>query len=144
MTNMYDMPFAPFIGINKHGQSIQLGCAFLHDEKTPSYVWLFQSFLQAMKGKAPMNIITDQDGAMRSAIAQVFPNSIHRNCRFHIMDKYSGTIGPVLDDSEELEEDFKECMNHTVTPDEFDTQWVAMLHKHGLQGNVHFLKPLCP
>jgi hypothetical protein len=74
-----------------------------------------------MKGKAPMNIITDQDGAMRSAIAQVFPNSTHRNCRFHIMDKYSGTIGPVLDESEELEEDFKECMNHTVTPDEFDT-----------------------
>jgi hypothetical protein len=37
------------------------------------------------------------------------------------MDKYSGTIGPVLDESEELEEDFKECMNHTVTPDEFDT-----------------------
>jgi hypothetical protein len=28
----------------------------------------------------------------------------------------------VLDESEELEEDFKECMNHTVTPDEFDTQ----------------------
>jgi hypothetical protein len=138
MTNMYDMPFAPFIGINKHGQSIQLGCAFLRDEKTPSYVWLFQSFLQAMKGKAPMNIITDQDGAMRSAIAQVFPNSTHRNCRFHIMDKYSGTIGPVLDESEELEEDFKECMNHTVTPDEFDTQWAAMLHKHGLRGNVHF------
>jgi hypothetical protein len=132
MTNMYDMAFAPFIGINKHRQSIQLGCAFLHDEKTPSYVWLFQSFLQAMKGKAPMNIITDQDGAMRSAIAQVFPNSTHRNCRFHIMDKYSGTIGPVLDESEELEEDFKECMNQTVTPDEFDTQWAAMLHKHGL------------
>jgi hypothetical protein len=22
LTNMYDMPFAPFIGINKHGQSI--------------------------------------------------------------------------------------------------------------------------
>jgi hypothetical protein len=41
-----------------------------------------------MKGKAPMNIITDQDGAMRSAIAQVFPNSTHRNYRFHIMDKY--------------------------------------------------------
>jgi hypothetical protein len=91
-----------------------------------------------MKGKAPMNIITDQDGAMRSVIAQVFPNSTHRNCRFHIMDKYSSTIGPVLDESEELEEDFKECMNHTVTPDEFDTQWAAMLHKHGLQGNVHF------
>jgi hypothetical protein len=54
------------------------------------------------------------------------------------MDKYSGTTGPILDENEELVEDFKECMNHTVTPNEFDTQWVAMLHKNGLQGNVHF------
>ena len=37
MTNMYDMPFTPFIGINRHGQSFLLGCAFLRDEKTPSY-----------------------------------------------------------------------------------------------------------
>ena len=32
------------------------------------------------------------------------------------MDKFTGTIGPVLDGDEELEEDFKECMNHTVNP----------------------------
>ena len=37
MTNMYDIPFTPFIGINRHGQSFLLGCAFLRDEKTPSY-----------------------------------------------------------------------------------------------------------
>ncbi|CAL5064925.1 unnamed protein product [Urochloa decumbens] len=61
MTNMYDMPFTPFIGISSHGQSFQLGCAFLRDEKTPSYKWLFETFLEAMKGKAPLNIITDQD-----------------------------------------------------------------------------------
>ena len=35
MTNMYDMPFAPFIGINKHGQSFMLGCGFIRDEKKP-------------------------------------------------------------------------------------------------------------
>jgi len=69
MTNMYDMPFAPFIGINKHGQSFMLGCGFIRDEKTPSYVWLFETFLEAMQGKAPVSIITDQDGAMRCAIA---------------------------------------------------------------------------
>ena len=28
MTNMYDMPFTPFIGINRHGQSFMMGCAF--------------------------------------------------------------------------------------------------------------------
>ncbi|CAN6234665.1 unnamed protein product [Urochloa humidicola] len=138
MTNMYDMPCAPFIGINAHGQTFQLGCAFLRDEKTPSYKWLFETFLVAMKGKAPLNIITDQDGAMRNAIACLFPNANHRNCRWHIMDKFSSTIGPILDEDEELEEDFKECVNHTVTPEEFESKWAAMLNKHSLEGNVHF------
>jgi hypothetical protein len=80
MTNMYDIPFTPFIGINGHGHTFQLGCAFIKDEKTPSYVWLFETFLLAMKSKAPLNIITDQDGAMWSAIAQTMPNTNHRNC----------------------------------------------------------------
>ncbi|KAG2601134.1 hypothetical protein PVAP13_5KG545721, partial [Panicum virgatum] len=57
---------------------------------------LFETFLEAMKGKTPVSIITDQDAAMRCAIAH-----------------FTGTIGPVLDGDEELEEDFKECMNHT-------------------------------
>jgi hypothetical protein len=54
------------------------------------------------------------------------------------MDKFSGTIGSLLDQDEELEDDFKECMNHTVTPTEFEEKWVAMLDKYGLQGNEHF------
>jgi len=54
------------------------------------------------------------------------------------MDKFTGTIGPVLDGDEELEEDFKECMNHTVNPQEFEEKWDAMINKHGLTDNVHF------
>jgi len=138
MTNMYDMPFAPFIGINKHGQSFMLGCGFIRDEKTPSYVWLFETFLEAMLGKVPVSIITEQDGAMRCAIAQTFPITNHRNCRWHIMDKFTGTIGPILDKDEKLEDDFKECMNYTVSPDEFDAKWSAMISKYNLQENVHF------
>lgn len=138
MTNMYDMPFAPFIGINRHGQTFQLGCAFLRDEKTPSYKWLFETFVEAMGGRAPLNIITDQDAAMRSAIAIVFPNATHRNCRWHIMDKFSGTIGPCLAANQDLDEDFTECINHTVTPEEFETKWCEMISKHSLDDNEHF------
>ena len=138
MTNMYDMSFTPFIGINKHGQSFMLGCAFIMDEKTPSYIWLFETFLEAMKRKSPVSIITDQDAAMRAAITQVFPNTNHRNCRWHIMDKFSGIIGPVLDKDEELRDDFKECLNYTVTPDEFETKWVEMINKYHLGDDVHF------
>ena len=35
MTNMYDMPFTLFIGINKHGQSFMLECAFIRYKKEP-------------------------------------------------------------------------------------------------------------
>jgi hypothetical protein len=59
MTNMYNMPFAPFIGINRYGQTIQLGCGFLRNENIEGFVWLFKKFLEAMGGLQPQNIITD-------------------------------------------------------------------------------------
>ena len=59
LTNMYNMPFAPFVGINKHGQSFMLGCGFLRQELATSFDWLFKAFLDAMRGKAPLNMITD-------------------------------------------------------------------------------------
>ena len=38
MTNMYDMPFTPFIGINMHGQSFMLECAFIRYKKEPDRI----------------------------------------------------------------------------------------------------------
>jgi hypothetical protein len=54
------------------------------------------------------------------------------------MDKFSGTIRPVLDKDEELRDDFKECLNYTVTPDEFETKLVEMINKYHLGDDVHF------
>ncbi|XP_052287370.1 protein FAR-RED IMPAIRED RESPONSE 1-like [Citrus sinensis] len=51
ITNKYKMPFAPFIGVNNHFQSILLGCALLADETTSTFVWLMQTWLRAMGGK---------------------------------------------------------------------------------------------
>ncbi|XP_062191257.1 protein FAR1-RELATED SEQUENCE 5-like [Phragmites australis] len=138
MTNMYGMPFAPFIGINRHAQSFQLGCAFLRDEKTDSFVWLFKACLETMKGKAPLNIITNQDGAMRRAIELVFPNTNHRNYQWHIMDKASGTIGPYISFNQELKDEFTDCINYSVTPEEFEAKWDAMINKYGLGDIQHF------
>ncbi|XP_057515019.1 protein FAR-RED IMPAIRED RESPONSE 1-like [Actinidia eriantha] len=43
LVNKYDMPFAPFVGVNHHGQSILLGCGLISHEDTESFSWLFQS-----------------------------------------------------------------------------------------------------
>jgi hypothetical protein len=53
------------------------------------------------------------------------------------MDKFSGTIGPVLDEDVELEDDFNECMNYTGTLDEFEAKRSNMVNKYNLQENMH-------
>ncbi|XP_014522193.1 protein FAR-RED IMPAIRED RESPONSE 1-like [Vigna radiata var. radiata] len=87
LTNKYDMPFAPFVGVNHHGQSILLGCGLLSSEDTRSFVWLFQTWLRCMGNKAPDSIVTDQCKAMANAIEEVFPTTKHRWCLWHIMKK---------------------------------------------------------
>jgi len=37
LTNKYDMRFAPFVGVNHHGQSILLGCGLLSLEDTSTF-----------------------------------------------------------------------------------------------------------
>ena len=74
------MIFAPITRVNHHRQTIIFGCAFLSDEKTESFVWLFNKFLEAMSKGMPKVIITDQDPAMTKAIVETLPLIVHRYC----------------------------------------------------------------
>jgi transposase-like protein len=138
-TNIFSMPFAPFIGINRHGQSFMLGCGFLRDEKEESFEWLFRVFLKAMKGKQPTNIITDQDWAMRTAIAAIFPLCCHRNCRWHIMKKANEKLGSFLGRRPGLAEDFNECVDESMTVEEFEANWAELIQKWDLAQNETFI-----
>ncbi|CAI9275452.1 unnamed protein product [Lactuca saligna] len=84
MTNKFKMPFAPFVGVNHHGQSILFGGALLENEKEETFRWLFEHFLNCMFRKYPATMITDQDKAMGNAIKKLFPNTHHRFCAWHI------------------------------------------------------------
>ncbi|XP_009117177.1 protein FAR1-RELATED SEQUENCE 5 [Brassica rapa] len=50
-TNEFDKPFAPFVGVNHHKQTILFGAALIYDETTEFFEWLFQTFLGAISGK---------------------------------------------------------------------------------------------
>jgi hypothetical protein len=52
------------------------------------------TFLLAMGGKAPKLITTNEDASMRSVIASIFPETIHRLCMWHIMEKVPEKVGP--------------------------------------------------
>ncbi|GJT20163.1 FAR1-related sequence 5-like protein [Tanacetum coccineum] len=71
-TNKLCLPFAPFVGVNHHNQTILLGGALLENETEITFTWLFKQFLKCMHDCPPVSIITDQDLAMGIAIEKVF------------------------------------------------------------------------
>ncbi|KAJ1698795.1 hypothetical protein LUZ63_007307 [Rhynchospora breviuscula] len=136
-TNRYKMPLAPFIGVNHHRMNIFFGIAMLRSEDTSGFVWLFQNWVEAMYGKKPKAIITDQDPAMRIAIKEVFPNAVHRCCQWHVMRKAREHLGALYSTKEGFEQELKRVINRSMTISDFEEGWTAILRKHGLRKNRH-------
>jgi MULE transposase domain len=122
-TNRYSMPLGPFIGVNHHRHNIYFGCALIRDEKKTTFVWLFETWLQAMGGKHPNAIITYQDPAMKAAIAIVFPNAIHRFCQWHIMRKARDHLGILYGSIPEFKYEMRAIIDYSWTILEFEKNW---------------------
>jgi hypothetical protein len=131
-TNQYNMVFAPFTGVNHHLQSVFFGAAFLLNERTKSYEWLFRTFLQAMGGKALRLIITDEAASMRLAIKTVFPESIHRLCMWHIMEKVGEKVSPPTRDDPIFWTRLNACVWGSKNGDEFEMHCNAIISDFGL------------
>ncbi|KAJ4763552.1 Protein FAR1-RELATED SEQUENCE 5 [Rhynchospora pubera] len=136
-TNMYSMPLAPFIGVNHHRQSIFFGMALLRAETTDNFCWLFQTWLKAMYGKHPLSIITDQDLAMKNAIKIVFPNTVHRCCKWHVMRKAKEKLASLYGLLPTFKTEMELVINYSLTVSDFETRWVTMIEKHKLKDNKH-------
>ncbi|KAL6545306.1 hypothetical protein OROGR_009180 [Orobanche gracilis] len=134
LTNRYNMSFSPFVGVNHHGQSILFGCGLLSREDIETYVWLFKSWLECMRGRAPRAIITDQCQSIKAAVAQVFPQSHHRFCLWHIMKKVPEKLG-ALARYKEIKKSLKIIVYDSMESFNFDKDWNEMIEKYGLQKN---------
>ncbi|CAL8168014.1 unnamed protein product [Prunus armeniaca] len=129
-TNRYDLTFAPMLGVNNHGQTIVLACAFLSKETTESFIWMFEEFKKAMPGGEPKTIITDQDAAMSRAISIAFPTTFHRLCIWHITSKFSVKLPHSA--YKEYWGEFQKAIWDTDNKDEFDAKWNIVVTKAGL------------
>ncbi|XP_050374566.1 protein FAR1-RELATED SEQUENCE 5-like [Argentina anserina] len=75
--NKEGRPFAMFVGVNNHKQTLIFGAALLYDETADTFKWLFDTFANTMYGKTPKNILTYQDAAMAKALASQWPKTHH-------------------------------------------------------------------
>ncbi|XP_044974026.1 protein FAR1-RELATED SEQUENCE 9-like [Hordeum vulgare subsp. vulgare] len=136
-TNRYNMPFAPIVGVNNHLQTIALGCALLPDETIDTFKWVFQQWMVAMDNEHPTNIMIDQDQAMATAIDQVFPNTCHRCCKFHVLSNARSKLGRLLSRDGAFADVFYTCINQSETVEEFEETWQHMLHCFEVAENRH-------
>ncbi|KAG6698419.1 hypothetical protein I3842_08G019600 [Carya illinoinensis] len=135
LTNIYKMPFVPFSGVNHHHQTIMFGCALLVNETAESYTWLLRTWQEAMLGRAHSTIIIDDDKAMAKAIVEVLPNTTHRLCLWHILQKFPEHLAHVYNKFPDFQRDFRHCIHETITIAEFEEEWASILMKYDLGEN---------
>ncbi|XP_042939528.1 protein FAR1-RELATED SEQUENCE 5-like [Carya illinoinensis] len=92
-------------------------------------------------GAAPKAIITDQDRAMKNAIAIVFPETRHRFCLWHILKKAPEKLGAYAAYKSGLKTELMKCVYDTQTIKEFEKCWAVFINTYDLHENV-WLKSL--
>ncbi|KAL4314654.1 hypothetical protein AHAS_Ahas15G0106700 [Arachis hypogaea] len=90
--NKYNLPVIVFSEVNHLNQTCVFATAMVLCESQASYVWVLQTFLQCMKGKAPTGMITDGDRSMRLAIQEVFPGAHHRLCAWYLLKNATSNV----------------------------------------------------
>ncbi|XP_057782143.1 protein FAR1-RELATED SEQUENCE 3 [Salvia miltiorrhiza] len=133
--NQYRVPFAPFTGVNHHGQTILFGCALLFDESEATFVWLFKTFLAAMNDHAPVSLTTDKDRAVHAAVTQVFPEVRHCVNKWNVLREGHDRMAHVCRAHPNFQVELYNCINMTETIEEFESFWLSILDKYDLNRN---------
>ncbi|XP_021749729.1 protein FAR1-RELATED SEQUENCE 6-like [Chenopodium quinoa] len=134
LTNRYELPFANFVGVNHHGQSILLGCALVSREDAETYTWVFRQWLASLGNRPPLAILTDQAASMRKALVQTMPSSRHRWCIWHIVRKFGDKLGK-CDKYKEFKSPLKAIIYESFTAEEFERRWHECIKKYKLEKN---------
>ena len=83
-----------------------------------------------------VSVGTDQSKAMEAAIKEVFPNTTHRWCRWHVLRKAREHLGEIYSRRSGFKEEFHKIINSMLTVEEFEMAWHHMLVKYKLEKNA--------
>ncbi|XP_070050777.1 protein FAR1-RELATED SEQUENCE 4-like [Nicotiana tomentosiformis] len=133
LVNRYNMPFALFVGVNQHRQSILLGCALMSSEDITSYKIVLSTWLGALNNVRPLAIMTDQCDSIKAAINASMPNTVHRYCIWHIFAKLPTKLSGVLD-GKIAKAEFKVLVLDSISVAEFERRWTDYIAKYNLDG----------
>nr|GEU68868.1 hypothetical protein [Tanacetum cinerariifolium] len=138
-TNKNKMVFVPFTAIDNHMIFVTVDSGLLKKETAKAYRWLLRAFKKAFVCP-PTIVVTDQDEAMRLAVAVEFPESKHRLCMWHIMQKILANVfafetvivSRIYDDTDFKDKFGKIVCNIFIGPEEFEDRWNKLMEEFNL------------
>ncbi|XBI90677.1 hypothetical protein VPH35_028246 [Triticum aestivum] len=136
-TNMYKMSLGIFVGVNNHFQTVVFGCCMMREETVDTFKWLFQSFSCAMHGKRPSAILTDNCYQMEVAIAEVWPGTVHRVCKWHVLKNAKENFGNIYSKRSTFKNEFHRVLNDPQTIDEFERAWIDLVKRYELESSTY-------
>ncbi|KAG0540465.1 hypothetical protein BDA96_03G411500 [Sorghum bicolor] len=134
-TNLYNLPFGIFVGVNNHYQPIVFGGVLLRHERTEDFEWAFSNFIEIMGGKQPQTILTDQCQAMAAAIKSTLKESRHRWCRWHVLRKAKQKIGTPYSKRSGFKREFNRLITEEISATAFERRWSELLKEFKLESN---------
>jgi hypothetical protein len=168
-TNLYNLPFGLFVGVNNHFQSIIFGGVLLTEETIDAFKWTFRNFLAVMGAKCPQTILTgvsmwwlsyltfpvhmfpcelilicpycaDQCHQMRVAIEAEMPTARHRWCKWHVLRKAKESLGPVYSKNTPFKRDLHELLDVIISIEEFESRWANLIEVYKLEDNDYLTR----
>ncbi|XP_004309765.1 PREDICTED: protein FAR1-RELATED SEQUENCE 5-like [Fragaria vesca subsp. vesca] len=137
--NEANRPFAIFVGLNNHRETVIFGAALMYDETAASFIWLFETFLKAMCGKPPQTFFTDQDVTIAKVVLHVMPDTYHQLCIWHLMQNAAKKVGFLFRNSNGDEKEgniFNKLLYQIEEENEFLSAWESMLDEYNAHDNT--------
>ncbi|OAY72783.1 Protein FAR1-RELATED SEQUENCE 6 [Ananas comosus] len=136
-TDLSNVLFITFTGVNHHGQEVLLACGLVTDRTFQTYTWLFNKFLRCMNDRPPNAIITDHCRNIVTAIRKVFPHVQHRFCLWSILKALPEKLRGV-EEMEAIGLKFQRVVYDSLLIPDFEKEWQEMIGQFKLEGNEWF------
>ncbi|XP_074300974.1 protein FAR1-RELATED SEQUENCE 5-like [Silene latifolia] len=130
------MVFTPFTGVDHNKKTVTFAAGLLEFESQDSFEWIFTKFLEAMRQQQPQCIIKDQCPGIKKACPNIFKNSVHKYCMWHIMQKVPEKVGRAICNDTDFMTDINAVVwDVDLEPEEFEQNWQTVIEAHGMQNN---------
>jgi len=152
-TNKFNLYLLDIVGVTATNNSFIIGQAFLSAESTEDYIWVLEwvrNYYREAQLPNPRSITTDKAGGLAQAVTQIFPDSPHLLCIWHInndveahcRELWKKEISTTKDHTTAEERstfvesrwtDLRDLWQATIyatTEDEFEASWALITSKY--------------